>query len=471
MKVDETTSYRGEQGYWPNFRTSPTKAQNHGLTVFGQTFRSPVQSQSSSPFLQLPAELRVRVLRNLLKSESKELHAGCAVRCAESATFCEDKYHPGNQLLSQISRCCQSLYREGSAILYGENILQIRGATQFHQSTTHGWFCLDGFAEIPDDVCDPNVVDMTMTPFRWNKRMKNNGGDFSGNDFDKDEDEDNATVSDSLKDQFTHSYFNKTAVFEQRGEVEAQSISEEEATYRNAIIAARLRMFRNLTAMKRFQALVVRTHRCVSLIDFFFFRMLRPIVKGKHATVITWSNHFLGTRSLECCRCWDCKTANFDIAGLGPDDWEAKFQIESVAKAATSKLLKRDTIYLMITVRSVFDQSGITPCIDPANDLNLTYRKFKAAATSYRYDEALWHMQEVLKLVRKEVLRDLELDRESREMRIEHSKEQLRKAENDLDEFHQRYRPRVSRVDKIVFRATQKHGLQIEGLKMPASTT
>ena len=72
--------------------------------------------QLGSTLLQLPAEVRVLILRNLL------VHDGPL----SSLSGVEDMtYFQSIQRSSQILRTCQLLYREGSTILYEENTLCI----------------------------------------------------------------------------------------------------------------------------------------------------------------------------------------------------------------------------------------------------------------------------------------------------------------------------------------------------------
>lgn len=87
-----------------------------------QLWRSP---QSQSPLLDLPAELRVKILRYVLRKEGpitslKEVQ----VNSHPDSNF-HEIYDANAMLSAQILRTCQQLHEEAEQILYKENILFI----------------------------------------------------------------------------------------------------------------------------------------------------------------------------------------------------------------------------------------------------------------------------------------------------------------------------------------------------------
>lgn len=95
------------------------------------TFEKPSDPQAGSPLLQLAAELKLKILRLLLKK-------GDIIRCSEDYNnhhafddeFCPAWYKNGlydrdYQLSSKLLQSCQQLYHEGKAVLYQENTLSI----------------------------------------------------------------------------------------------------------------------------------------------------------------------------------------------------------------------------------------------------------------------------------------------------------------------------------------------------------
>lgn len=102
-------------------------------------FVKSARRQKQSPLLRLPGELRVKILRNLLKTdkviESKsemqmqsyrrwsQTHVGPVDD--EEIQRVETRYRRQTKLSSQVLRCCQALYADGRHILYQENKLSI----------------------------------------------------------------------------------------------------------------------------------------------------------------------------------------------------------------------------------------------------------------------------------------------------------------------------------------------------------
>lgn len=78
--------------------------------------------QDVSPLLQLPAELRIKILRSLLK-KPKPIYARSS--SSSSAKDGSDEFNQPHdlELSSQLLRTCQQLYEEGRHVLYNENVL------------------------------------------------------------------------------------------------------------------------------------------------------------------------------------------------------------------------------------------------------------------------------------------------------------------------------------------------------------
>ncbi|KAK5947054.1 hypothetical protein PMZ80_001200 [Knufia obscura] len=88
------------------------------ITGRAYRFSQPCQSQSASRLLQLPPELRIKILRMLLRSS------------APLAPLLEEKQKPDERhsfdLSGQVLATCQVLHKDASMILYKENILTIK---------------------------------------------------------------------------------------------------------------------------------------------------------------------------------------------------------------------------------------------------------------------------------------------------------------------------------------------------------
>ena len=82
------------------------------------SFQSPCDPQQSSRLLQLPAELRVKIIRLLCQSKEPVPGRQKRIRIASSAS------HNCN-LSAQLLSCGQLLYSEASQVLYKENVARI----------------------------------------------------------------------------------------------------------------------------------------------------------------------------------------------------------------------------------------------------------------------------------------------------------------------------------------------------------
>lgn len=135
-------------------------------------FLKPTALQSSSPLMICPAEIRLEVLRMLLKSQqallTEERHDACKIcdrasaskTAAESASDTDDEDEPKSKappgctsegfydqrcfnLSSQILRCCQQLHDEARPMLCYENMLSV-----FFDNGD--CYTLDAMTEVPD---------------------------------------------------------------------------------------------------------------------------------------------------------------------------------------------------------------------------------------------------------------------------------------------------------------------------------
>jgi len=92
-------------------------------TTTEQLFLLARNPQTSSCLIQLPAELRIKVLRLLLRSPNPltDLEEFGMESDGPDMTG----YEQGIELSAQLLLCCQQLHSEGHQILYGENTLYI----------------------------------------------------------------------------------------------------------------------------------------------------------------------------------------------------------------------------------------------------------------------------------------------------------------------------------------------------------
>lgn len=84
-------------------------------------FTKSATSRTRSPLLRLPAELRFKVLRNLLQT-SRMIRMKQHARNSEESN---EAYSTNTSLSGQMLSCCQQLFMDGIQILYGENTLEI----------------------------------------------------------------------------------------------------------------------------------------------------------------------------------------------------------------------------------------------------------------------------------------------------------------------------------------------------------
>ena len=75
------------------------------------TFTLTTNQQASSPLIQLPSELRIKILRQLHKSDEPIIEATTT-------------------LSGQVLRCCQRLYTEAYHVLYAENTVSIESISR-----------------------------------------------------------------------------------------------------------------------------------------------------------------------------------------------------------------------------------------------------------------------------------------------------------------------------------------------------
>ena len=90
-------------------------------------FSKPQRSQKGSRLMQLPAEIRVKILRSLLKANESIVpfyNGSSDLTWGHQRDLV--KYKDNTQLSAQVMRACQKLHGEAQHILYAENTLDIQ---------------------------------------------------------------------------------------------------------------------------------------------------------------------------------------------------------------------------------------------------------------------------------------------------------------------------------------------------------
>ncbi|KAK5953271.1 hypothetical protein OHC33_005839 [Knufia fluminis] len=99
--------------------TTPDSTPQAGLQQAASDFEMQAVSQVASPLMRLPAELRLKILRNLLKNDGPR----------DPVPELANQYQTTDrmtELSSQVLACCQRLLHEARAVLYHENTIPIR---------------------------------------------------------------------------------------------------------------------------------------------------------------------------------------------------------------------------------------------------------------------------------------------------------------------------------------------------------
>lgn len=104
--------------------------------------------QNKSPLLDLPVELRVKILRYVLRKDGPITSLGEVLMTKVPRSSCHEIYNANATLSAQVLRTCQQLYDEGGEILYGENTLSICYLGRRHRASG------------PDDLC--YILDYTI---------------------------------------------------------------------------------------------------------------------------------------------------------------------------------------------------------------------------------------------------------------------------------------------------------------------
>lgn len=106
-----------------------------------ESFRQRRMAQVQSPLLRLPAEMRVKILRNILKSD-QPLYSMEKYRHESPKNFKKVRrlYYAQLRLSSQFLCTCQQVKDEGEQVLYGENVLCIlyRCDMRWDSRVSHG---------------------------------------------------------------------------------------------------------------------------------------------------------------------------------------------------------------------------------------------------------------------------------------------------------------------------------------------
>ena len=123
-----------------------SKNQSPAGIVFQQSSRR----QSASRLLSMPSELRLLILRNLLKHEDVLQPLRWTGRQEYKATV---------QLSAQLLQTCQQLYAEASHVLYKENIVEIR--CRVYQRR-HWCDILEASVVIPEKLSEVKDADCTL---------------------------------------------------------------------------------------------------------------------------------------------------------------------------------------------------------------------------------------------------------------------------------------------------------------------
>ena len=142
------------------------------------TFQTPARQQTACPLLSLPAELRVKVLRMLMKSPDPII----PFRRASDYYYeheDDDEYEFGNDyqtrdsyldslcMSAQVLSSCRQLCSDGMHVLYGENTLQVKCT----QEEEHGLDILAGRVELhPQEpywsALDTDMIDTARAQLR-----------------------------------------------------------------------------------------------------------------------------------------------------------------------------------------------------------------------------------------------------------------------------------------------------------------
>lgn len=103
----------------------PRTPAPHAIRRIANTPVFTTSDPSLSTFLRFPAEVRIMIYRLLLVAKDGISYHIChsTQRLVLESCLCRRKYHPWvrHGLFPAILECCHMTYREGAAILYGEN--------------------------------------------------------------------------------------------------------------------------------------------------------------------------------------------------------------------------------------------------------------------------------------------------------------------------------------------------------------
>ena len=139
------------------------KQEDSIVTPNMRIFQHHPNPQNGSRLIRLPAELRVKILRNLLKKPSP------IQSLAERDPANNDaraQYDADTSLSSQVLRTCQIAYNEGLLILYKENIIQLHIREDSDNSCELGSFDLT--IRYPLDADDISMHQDALLEFAGN---------------------------------------------------------------------------------------------------------------------------------------------------------------------------------------------------------------------------------------------------------------------------------------------------------------
>lgn len=159
-------------------------SQSYTTPISMNTFQRPYNPQISSSLLQLPAELRSKILRLLL------LHRGTIspwswyihVLDPERGANCYEPQRGDWLLLSaHILRCCQLIYRDGVAILYQENTICIEVSRMDFDWIEQPYYLtvLDKCGSFPTEPCQGNLESVSCEcALEWEHKFARFEGDL-----------------------------------------------------------------------------------------------------------------------------------------------------------------------------------------------------------------------------------------------------------------------------------------------------
>lgn len=104
-------------------------------TLSTRAFEKPTDPQIRCGLVQLPAELRFKILHMLHRTPDKTIYALANTPVSDEKPTRTANYKENTMLSSQLLSCCQLLLVDGAYVLYEENRLQL--AYEFRKVNSH----------------------------------------------------------------------------------------------------------------------------------------------------------------------------------------------------------------------------------------------------------------------------------------------------------------------------------------------